>query len=84
LKQEKLQQQATVQNIGPSNNNISSTNSNRAQHEQHGDSYNDINYESEYSDTEESDDDDINYDTPSENEDSSNDLNYDDVNESNK
>jgi chromosome segregation ATPase len=82
LKQERTQQQAIVQNTGPSN--INSTNSNPTQPEQHDDSYNDLNYESEYSDTEESDGDDINYDTPSEDEDSNNDLNYDDVNESNK
>jgi chromosome segregation ATPase len=94
LKQERTQQQATIQNTGPSNNSINSTNSNPSHHDHHDDSYHDLNYESEYSgteysgteygDTEESDDDDINYDTPSEDEDSNNDLNYDDVNESNK
>jgi chromosome segregation ATPase len=84
LKQERTQQQATIQNTGPSNNNINSTNSNPRHHDHHDDSYNDLDYESEYSNTEESDDDDINYDTPSEDEDSNNDLNYDDVNESNK
>jgi hypothetical protein len=84
LTQERPQQQATVQNTGPLNSNINSTNSNPTQHEQHDDSYNDLNYESEYSDTEESDGDDINYDTPSEDEDSNNDLNYGDTNESNK
>jgi hypothetical protein len=55
LKQERPQQQATVQNTGPSNNNINSTHSSPTQHEQHDDSYNDLNYESE-----ESDGDDIN------------------------
>jgi hypothetical protein len=84
LKQGRTQQQETIQNTGPSNNNINSTNSNPRHHDHHDDSYNDINYETEYSDTEESDGDDINYDTPSEDEDSNNDLNYDDVNESNK
>jgi hypothetical protein len=77
LKQEMPQQQATVQNAGPSN--INPTNSDPSHHDQRDDSYNDINYESEKSDT-----DDINYDTPSEDEDNNNHLNYNDINESNK
>jgi chromosome segregation ATPase len=38
---------------------------------------NDINYDTEFCDTEESGDDDINYDTPDEDKDNKNDLNYD-------
>jgi chromosome segregation ATPase len=79
LKQERTQQQETIQNTGPSNNNINSTNSEPNHHNQHDDSYKDINYETEDSVTEQGDTDDINYDTPSEDEDSNNDLNYDDA-----
>jgi chromosome segregation ATPase len=79
LKQERIQQQATIQNTGPLNDSNNPTNSNPIHSDQHDNSYNDLNYESEYSDTEESEVDDINYDTPSEDEDRNNDLNYDDL-----
>jgi peptidoglycan hydrolase CwlO-like protein len=79
LKQERIQQQATIQNTGPLNDSNNSTNSNPIHSDQHDNSYNDLNYESEYSDTEENEVDDINYDTPSEDEDRNNDLNYDDL-----
>jgi chromosome segregation ATPase len=77
LKQEMPQQKANVQSAGPSN--VNPTNSDSSHHDRHDNSYNDSNYESEKSDTG-----DINYDTPSEDEDNNNHLNYDDVNESNK
>jgi chromosome segregation ATPase len=47
LKQEKTRQQVTIQNTSPSNNDINPTNNDPSHHNQHGDSYNDLNYESE-------------------------------------
>jgi hypothetical protein len=79
LKQGRTQQQTTLPNTNPLNDNINPINSDPNNHNQHDDSYNVINYETEDSVTEEGDTDDINYDTPSEDEDINNDLNCDDA-----
>ncbi|KAI8886815.1 hypothetical protein K501DRAFT_308506 [Backusella circina FSU 941] len=67
LKQKRARQQTTVQSTVTFNNNISPSHIGSGQHDHYDDPNNDINYDTEISNDEESeDDDDINYDTPSE------------------
>ncbi|KAI8886820.1 hypothetical protein K501DRAFT_330963 [Backusella circina FSU 941] len=69
LKQERTQKQTTVQSTVTFNNNISPSHIGSGQHDHHDDPNNDINYDTEISNDEESEEEnDINYDTPSEDE----------------
>ncbi|KAI8885664.1 hypothetical protein K501DRAFT_270599 [Backusella circina FSU 941] len=61
-----LEQEIRMLKTIPLNNNISSRNIESSQHDHYDDPNNDINYDTEISNAEESEDDNINYDTPSE------------------
>ncbi|KAI8886842.1 hypothetical protein K501DRAFT_330977 [Backusella circina FSU 941] len=70
LKQERTRQHTTVQRTAPLNNSVSSSNAESRQHDHYDDPNNDINYDTEISNDEESEEEDhaLNYDSPSEDE----------------